>query len=82
MTATRTIRAATGSEIREIVGPIEDSVLARIVAVGATREDILEAWTWLTSDDYLHQKLQHSQQGRVAQVVEILEAELPEPDRS
>lgn len=73
-------RAATASEIREIVGGVDDAVLASIVAVGATQEEVLEAKTWLASDDYLHRELHHPVQGRAAQIVDILEAEFPDPD--
>jgi len=56
-------------------------VIASIAALGATREEILEAHAWLASDDYLHRELHHSLSGRAAQVFYLLEAELPEPDR-
>lgn len=75
-------RAATASEIREVVGTLDDSVIASIEALGATREEIAEAQAWMTSDDYLHRELHHALSGRAAAVFDILEAELPEPDRS
>lgn len=75
-------RAATGKDIREIVGALDDGAVARIVAVGATRDEVIEAQTWITSDDYLHRRLHHDLAGRAARVFAILEAELPEPDRS
>lgn len=81
---TRTDRpnaAATASEIRGIVGALEDNVITGIVAVGATPDEVREAQAWLTSDDYLHRELRHSLRGRAAEVFEILEAELPEPDQ-
>ena len=74
-------KAASASEIRDIDGALDDGVIASIVALGATREEILEARAWLASDDYLHRELHHSLRGRAAQVFDILEAELPEPDR-
>jgi hypothetical protein len=73
--------AATASEIRDIVGELDDGVIAGILALGATREEVLEAQNWLISDDYLHRELQRTLQGRAAAIFEILEAELPEPDR-
>ena len=73
-------KSAAASEIRTIVGALEDSVISSILALGATREEILEAQAWLTSDDYLHRKLHHSLRGRAAEVFAILEAELSEPD--
>lgn len=75
------VRPASASEIREIVGPLDDTVISSILELGATRGEILEAQAWLASDDYLHLQLRHALQGRAAQVFEILEAELPEPDR-
>lgn len=72
---------ASASEIREIVGPLDDSVISSILKLEATQKEILEAQSWLTSDDYLHRKLGHALQGCAAQVFEILEAELPELDR-
>lgn len=72
---------ASAREIREILGPVDDSVITSILAVGAAREEILEANAWLSSDDYLHRALHHGLSGRAALVFDILEAELPEPDR-
>jgi hypothetical protein len=69
---------ATTHEIREIIGQWDDDILARIAAIGATKEEVLEAFAWLNSDDYLHRKLHHGLSGRPALVFEILEATLPE----
>lgn len=71
----------SASEIREIVGDLDDTVIAGIAVLGVTREEVLEAQAWLCSDDYLHRVLHRMPRGLAAQVVEILEASLPEPDR-
>ena len=73
-------RVATGREIRAIVGPLDDGVIAAIAALGSTPEEIAEAKAWLTSDDYLHRKLHHQLRGRAALVFDILESQLPEAD--
>ena len=75
-------QAASASEIREIVGRIEDATVTGILGLGATREEILEAYLWLSSDDYLHRQRHHTLSGRAAQVFDLLEAELPEPDQA
>ena len=72
---------ATLQDIRDIVGPCDDDFLASIVALGATREEVLEAFVWLSSDDYLHRKLRHSLTGRPALVFDLLEAKFPENNR-
>ena len=40
---TQNPRPATGAEIIEIVGPLEDAVLMRIIETGATPAEVLEA---------------------------------------
>jgi len=77
----RRIPPATASEILAIVGDVEAETIAAIVALGATREEVLEAQTWFSSDDYLQRKLHHTLHGRAAEVFGLLEAELVEPDR-
>jgi hypothetical protein len=74
--------AATAQDVRDILGPVDDGLVASILALGATRDEILEANTWLSSDDYMHRQLHHGLTGAAALVFDILEAELPEPDRA
>jgi hypothetical protein len=74
------LRPATAEEVLEIVGPLEDSVLMRIVETGATPAEVLEAFTWATADDQIGTELEHGARGAVARVYEILKREEPEPD--
>ncbi len=71
---------ATAAEIIEIVGPLEDAVLIRIVETEATAAEVLEAFTWATDDDQIGTELEHRPRGAVARVYEILKREEPEPD--
>ena len=77
---TQISRPATAAEIIEIVGPLEDAVLMRIVETAATPSEVLEAFTWATADDQIGTELEHRPRGAVAQVYEILKREEPEPD--
>ena len=78
---TQISRPATAAEIIEIVGPLEDAVLMRIVETAATPSEVLEAFTWATADDQIGTELEHRPRGAVAQVYEILKREQPEPDQ-
>jgi hypothetical protein len=69
------IKPASASEVRAIVGELDDAVIARIVATDATAAELLEAFTWLTADDQLGTDLERTCSGRVAQVYEILDEE-------
>jgi len=45
--------AATGSEVVAICGHLDDGVIARIIATGATPAEVLEAFTWFSADDQI-----------------------------
>ncbi|MGG1943426.1 hypothetical protein AB1286_01265 [Trinickia sp. NRRL B-1857] len=72
--------AATASDIRGIVGPLEDEVIARIVDVGATSAEVLDAYTRYRSDQLQEKKLDYELHGKAARVFDILQAEEPEDD--
>ena len=67
-------------DVDEIVGPLEDSTITALIATGASRDDLLEAYAWLTADDAQHRRLHREPHGTVAQLCEILEAEIARPD--
>ena len=71
---------ATAEEVLGIVGPLDDSVLMRIVETEATPAEVLEAFTWASADDQIGTELEHGPRGAVARVYEILKREEPEPD--
>ena len=76
----RISRPATAAEIIEIVGPLDDAVLMKIVETEATPAEVLKAFTWATSDDQIGTELEHRPRGAVARVYEILKREEPESD--
>ena len=71
---------ATAEEVLEIVGPLDDSVLMRIVEIEATPAEVLEAFTWATADDQIGTELEHRPRGVVARVYDILKREESESD--
>jgi hypothetical protein len=73
---------ATGAEVRALIGPAEDDLIARILATGATAAEVLEAFTWIHSDDALGRALNRSPRGVVAELCDILMADEPAPDEA
>jgi hypothetical protein len=71
---------ATAEEIRAIIGPAEDDLVARIMATGATEGEVLEAFTWSNADDALGRELGRAPRERVAELCDLLAAEEPAPD--
>ncbi|MFC0397292.1 hypothetical protein [Paraburkholderia rhizosphaerae] len=81
-TASGAQQPATANEIRQIIGPFEDDVVVKILDVHPTSAEVLNAFTWLRSDEHLQRRLAHELHGRTAQVFEILDQEYPEIDGS
>jgi two-component sensor histidine kinase len=73
-------KRASTQQVREIVGDVSESTLAAIVAIGATIEEVAEAYAWLKSDDAVAKELQHRCQGRVAVISDLLAADSPEDE--
>ena len=75
-----TSRAATASDIIRICGHLEDDVVTRILATGATPDEVLEGFTWSCADDQIGTELRHGRQGAAGAVYEILMQEEPDPE--
>lgn len=73
-------RPATADEIIQIVGPLDDAVVMRIVATEATAAEVLAAFTWAAADDQIGTELERGPRGMVVRVYEILKQEEPDPD--
>lgn len=73
-------RILTKEDIDEIVGRLDDAATAAIIATEATRDDLLEAYEWLTADDAQHRRLHSAPHGTVARLCDLLEAEIAPPE--
>ena len=84
MTATNgrgaTTRIVSKEDIDEIVGRLDDAAAAAIMATGASRDELMEAYAWLTADDALRRRLHHAPHGTVAWLCELLAAEMEPPE--
>ena len=61
-------------EVISITGPLADDRVASVINTGANAEELMEAFTWLTSDEPLGPDPDHRLGGTVAKVYEILSA--------
>lgn len=64
----------TREDIVAIIGPVEDVVIAEIIGMGATSEELVEAYAWLTADEALMGSGRPLPASRVGRLIEILEA--------
>ena len=71
-------RPATAALVRQILGDLDDVTVARIMAIGATEAELLEASQWAGADDELGAETERAPAGRVGIVYEILQSEEPD----
>ncbi|WP_432260197.1 hypothetical protein [Cupriavidus sp. TMH.W2] len=75
-------RLASASEIREIVGPVDDEVIARIQDIEPTVEDVRRACEWLRADEPQLRNPEFGSGRKAEEVFEILDDESPDFDSS
>jgi hypothetical protein len=71
----------TRNEAQAILGGVDEQVLADVIAIGATPAELAEAQAWVENDEAMLDEGRPIPTGRVAQLIEILDAieEAPEP---
>ena len=66
--------ALTRDKVVAIIGSAEDSVIAEVLAMGASREELAEAHAWVISDEALMNTGRPLPSGRIGRLIEILQA--------
>jgi hypothetical protein len=66
-------KSATSSDIRTIVGPLDNDIINAILQTGATRAEVLQAFDWLEESHYTLSTLMRPMNERVRRVYEILD---------
>ena len=62
----------TRDAVLKAVGEVDDSIVAGLVGMGVTSEELAEACAWVVSDEALVNSGKPLPSGRVGQVVELL----------
>jgi hypothetical protein len=62
----------TAKDIVSVLGPVDKTLMADIAAMGATPEELAEAWAWVNSDEALIGEGRTLPSGKVAELVELL----------
>jgi hypothetical protein len=64
----------TRDEVTSVLGPVDDTLAAELFATGASLTELEQAWAWLNSDEALINEYRPLPSGRVAQLIDILQA--------
>jgi len=67
----------TRKDVTALFGELDDVVIAKIIATGATPDELAEAHAWLTNDEPLMNAGRPLPSGRVARLVDIFAAPGP-----
>jgi hypothetical protein len=68
--------ALTREDVTSVLGPVDETLAAEILATGASLAELEAAFAWLNSDEALVNDYRPLPTGRVAQLIDILS----EPD--
>jgi hypothetical protein len=69
-----TMTSLTREDVIAILGQIDDATVAKIIASGATAEELAEARAWLANDEPLMNTGRPLATGRAGQLVEMIAA--------
>ncbi len=61
-------------DVIALIGPVEDAVIAEIIGMGTTREELVEAHAWIAADEAMMNSGRPLPASRVGRLIEILEA--------
>jgi hypothetical protein len=65
-------RRITRDDVIHAVGPVDDVTIAKMIAIGATVDDVAEAQAWMANDEPLLNSGRPLAQGRSRELVDLL----------
>lgn len=66
-------------DIVAVLGPVDEVVIADIIATGASVEELTQAWAWVNGDEALIGEGRPLPRGKVAELVDLLAPDEEEP---
>ncbi|WP_225768981.1 hypothetical protein [Inquilinus sp. Marseille-Q2685] len=70
----------SAEDVAGILGPVDETLVADVIRTGASREELVQAWAWVSSDEAMIGDGRPLPGGRVAALVELLAPEEDEPE--
>lgn len=62
----------TSEDVIAVLGPVDEAMMADVIAIDATPGELAEAWAWINSEEALISAGRHLPSGKVAQLVDLL----------
>ncbi len=70
----------TSDDVIAVLGPVDETLVAEVIATGATQAELAEAFAWASNDEVLLGEGLRLPTGRVAALVDLLSADEEEQD--
>jgi hypothetical protein len=70
----------TSNDVIAILGPTDQTLVADIIASGATQAELAEALAWANNDEALMGEGRRLPKGTVALLIDLLDAEEEQPE--
>ncbi|SMF26041.1 MULTISPECIES: hypothetical protein [Rhizobiaceae] len=70
----------TSDDVITILGPVDETLVADVIATGATQAELSEAFAWVNNDEALIGEGRPLPSGRVATLVDLLVSDEDEPE--
>ncbi|MBY5368151.1 hypothetical protein HFO98_19740 [Rhizobium leguminosarum] len=65
----------SSEDVIAVLGPVDETLVADILATGASVRDLAEAWAWVNADEALMNEGRRLPAGKVAELVDLLEVD-------
>lgn len=62
-------------DVITILGPVDETLVADVIATGATQAELSEAVAWINNDEALIGEGRHLPAGRVVELIDLLTAD-------
>jgi hypothetical protein len=70
----------TSDDVIAILGPVDETLVAEVIATGATQAELAEAFAWASNDEALMGEGRRLATGRTAALVDLLVSDEEEPE--
>ncbi|MDI5930122.1 hypothetical protein [Rhizobium leguminosarum] len=71
----------TSKDVIAILGPADETLVAEVIATGATQVELVEAFAWVNNDEAMLGEGRRLPTGRVAALVDLLSPDEEEQDK-
>ncbi|MGR8965029.1 hypothetical protein ACU8MP_29790 (plasmid) [Rhizobium leguminosarum] len=71
----------TSKDVIAILGPADETLVAEVIATGATQAELAEAFAWVNNDEAMLGEGRRLPTGRVAALVDLLSPDEEEQDK-